>query len=73
VGKKQEKWGRGYDARGSGRKRHNKRQEQRMWGNRRVRIKVIDGRDGFAMEGGIHDGQDGLAMEGGVHVAWIRA
>ncbi len=36
-------------------------------------IKVLDGRDGLAMEGGVHDGWDGLAMEGGIHVAWMRA
>jgi hypothetical protein len=44
-----------------------------MWGNQRVTIEVLDGRDGLAMEGGIHDGWDGLAMEGGIHVAWMRA
>ncbi len=44
-----------------------------MWGNQRVMIKVLDDRDGLAMEGGVHDGRDGLAMEGGVQVAWMRA
>ncbi len=33
-----------------------------MWGDQRVMIKVLDGQDGLAMEGGLHDGWGGLAI-----------